>query len=174
MDIEIKRLALLLGIISILLRASCLLTAQTVSQVTATNPKYPEFFDPPYQSQLKQLVQGSKAETLQDSRLQIFDAKVQTFQTNGQTELVIEAAQCIYDRNAHTINSAGPLHAQTGDGKFMIDGTGFELLQTNGILTISNRVHTFVQAELLQSHATNSTSGTGPKIGDLEIASQRF
>src|SRR5689334_8077262 len=71
-----------------------------VQQVTATNPKYPEFYDPPLQSQLKSLLQGSKAETLPDSRLQIYDAKVQEFETNGQTKLVIEAQQCIYDRPA--------------------------------------------------------------------------
>ena len=146
-----------------------------VQQVTATNPKYPEFYDPPFQSQLKSLLQGSKAETLPDSRLQIFDAKVQDFETNGQTKLVIEAPQCIYDRPAQIIDSAGPLHAQTGDGKLMIDGTGFLFLRTNGILFISNRVHTFVQAEFLQSSgSTNALAGKTPKVGDLEIASDRF
>src|SRR5207244_11237093 len=69
---------------------------------------------------------------------------------------------------------AGPLHAQTGDGKLMIDGTGFLFVQTNGLLFISNRVHTFVQAELLQSGSTNALAGSAPKVGDLEIASDHF
>jgi hypothetical protein len=148
--------------------------SQTVSQVTATNPKYPEFYDPPYQSQLKSLIQGAKAESLPDSKIQISEAKLQTFQTNGQTELVIEAPQCVYDRVGRCINSPGSLHAQTGDGKFIIDGTGWLWLQTNATLLISNRVHTFVQSELLQSRGTNAATAAATKVGDLEIASQSF
>jgi lipopolysaccharide export system protein LptA len=145
-----------------------------VRQVTATNPKYPEFFDPPFQSQLKSLVQGSKAESLSNSRLQVYDAKVQDFETNGQTKLIIQTPRCIYDRPAHAVSSSEPLHVQTGDGKFMTDGTGFLFVQTNGLLFISNRVHTFVQADLLRPTSTNADSGSAPKIGDLEIASERL
>src|SRR5580765_1933269 len=115
MKLNAKASFAILGL-SVLLGAVLLARGQVVKEVIATNPKYPEFYDAPFQSQLKSLVQGSKAETLSDSRLQIYDAKVQDFATNGQTKLVIEAPQCIYDRSAYTIDSAGPLHAQTGDG----------------------------------------------------------
>src|ERR1043165_7743136 len=120
MDARIKRRAVFVGVVLLLLGVGVMLLqsprptlAQTVTAVTATNPKYPEYFDAPYQSQLRSLVQGSKAEKLGESQVQIWDAKVQQFQTNGQTELLIEAPQCVYDRVARTVTSAGPLHAQT-------------------------------------------------------------
>src|SRR6476469_6990836 len=86
--------------LALFLAAGSINAAQVLQQVTATNPKYPEFYEAPFQSQLKSLLQGSKAETLPDSRVQIYDAKVQDFETNGQTKLLIEAPQCIYDRPA--------------------------------------------------------------------------
>jgi hypothetical protein len=112
------------------------LMGQTISSVSATNPKYPEYYEPPNQTQLKWLLQGAKAESQPEGRVLVTQAKMQEFRTNGETELVIEAPQCTYDRTAHIVSSPGALHVQTGDGRLIMDGMGFLWSQTNSILLI--------------------------------------
>jgi len=55
------------------------LMGQTISSVSATNPKYPEYYEPPNQTQLKWLLQGAKAESQPEGRVLVTQAKMQEF-----------------------------------------------------------------------------------------------
>ncbi len=153
------------------------LLAQTpaLQKAVVENPQYPEFYDPPFQSQLRSLVQGAHAETLGSNQLLITQAKVQNYRTNGEVEFTGEAPQCTYDREAHSVTSPGPIRLQTGDGKLVIQGTGFRWIQTNTTLFISNAVHTDLGAELWQkTSAQPGAPEAVPNIGDLKIDSEHF
>jgi lipopolysaccharide export system protein LptA len=161
----------------LLLAAPCALLGQTpaLQKAVVENPQYPEFYDPPWQSQLRSLVQGARAETLASNQVLISQAKVQNYRTNGEAEFVGEAPQCTYDRDAHSVSSPGTIRLQTGDGKLVIQGTGFRWIQTNGMLFISNAVHTDLSAGLWQSRpGQGGTQGATPNLGDLKIYSEHF
>lgn len=102
-----------------------------------------------------------------------------TYNETNAPMLIVRADECFYDASNHLIRSAGPIHMQTADGRFSIEGTGFSFLQqtnsTNSSLIISNNVHTFIQAALLQNGATNRTETQDPtQEGPLVIDSTSF
>src|ERR1017187_8367261 len=137
--------------------------------------KVPEYYDPPHETQMKSMLEGARAQRQPDGRYLITEAKWRTFGLTGEGELNAKAPQCFYDQRQRTISSAGPLHVETADGKFFIDGEGFLYRQTNSTLLVSNRVHTILHAELLQSQAaptrTNAPAEAAPGI---DIYSDQF
>ena len=64
--------------------------------------------------------------------------------------MVVRSANAFTTPGSRSASSPGPLRAQTGDGRFSIEGEGFLWLQTNSSLFISNRVHTVVQPEFIE------------------------
>jgi len=105
----------------------------------------------------------------------VTEAKLQTFRENGDGELVVETPQCVHDRDERSVSSAAPLHAQTADGKFLIEGEGFLWLQTNSSLTVSNRVHTTIHADLLQLQSSDARSNAATQDSKgIEIFADRF
>jgi lipopolysaccharide export system protein LptA len=145
--------------------------AQTVE---GSNFKVGDLFDPPYERQMKSLIEGARWRH-QGSQTAVYDAKVQRFRTNGALELIIEAPECFYDENHKAVNSAGPVQFRTADGRFSLSGVGFLWLQTNSILYISNRVQTIVFPELTETGSivasTNSPAQTNKGV---TVFSDRF
>jgi lipopolysaccharide export system protein LptA len=125
--------------------------AQTVE---GSNFKVGDLFDPPYERQVKSLIEGARWRH-QGSQTVVYDAKVQRFRTNGAVELIIEAPECFYDENHKAVNSAGPVQFRTADGRFALSGVGFLWLQTNSTLYISNQVQTVILAPTNSSTQTN-------------------
>ncbi len=119
--------------------------------------KFAEYHDPPYERQMKSLLECGKGLPQGPGRYLVSDVKLQTFRQDGQAELVVTTPECLYDTASRSVSSAGPLRVETADGKFSIEGEGFRYQQTNSSLFISNKVHTVVQAALLQPQ-----SGTTP------------
>lgn len=103
-----------------------------------------ENHSPPNEAQVKTLLEGAKAQP-RSGRYWITDARLRTFRTNGALEMLAEAPQCVYDAAQKTVSSAGPLQIQSADRRFLLEGEGFLLQQTNSNLIISNRVHTVVR-----------------------------
>ena len=124
--------------------------------------KFTEYFDPPHETQLKSLLECSRAQRQPDGRYLITDAKYRTFRVTGEGEMTVEAPQCIYDQGQRSISSSGPLHVQTADGKFSIEGEGFLWQQTNSTLLVSNRVHTIIHPELLGPQSATTTTNARP------------
>jgi lipopolysaccharide export system protein LptA len=137
--------------------------------------KFAEYFEPPHETQMKSLLEGNRATRLADGRIQVEVAKYRTFRQTGEGELVVEAPQCVYDSGLRTISSSGPLHVQTADGKFSIEGEGFCWQQTNATLQVSNRVHTIIHPELLRpGTAANLTTPPAEATSGMEVFSDQF
>jgi len=103
-----------------------------------------EYFEPPNQQQMKSRLSGAEAQPAAGGRLVIKQLKLETFDARGQTEMIVNAPECIYDTFNRTASSAGHLQAQTGNGRFRVEGDGFLWQQNDSLLTISNNVHTAI------------------------------
>ncbi|HEV2207766.1 MAG TPA: hypothetical protein VG167_03275 [Verrucomicrobiae bacterium] len=108
-----------------------------------------DHFDPPFQTQVKSLLKGERARPMTNGLTLVLGADLLLFRTNGEPELSVHAPQCFYNDKAKTAASAGPMQAQTADGKFSISGDGFLWKQTNSSLVVSNHVHSIVHPDLL-------------------------
>jgi lipopolysaccharide export system protein LptA len=157
------------------LLSSAYLSTQPSQPIEGTNFKIVgEFYDPPNERQMKDLIEGSRWRH-QGTQTVVNDVKVQTFRTNGVVELIIDAPECFYDETRKAINSPGPVHFRTADGRFSLQGVGFLWLQTNSTLYISNQVQTIVLTELLQSTAESvRTNSSTNNTKGVTIYSDRF
>lgn len=133
-----------------------------------------DFFGPPYETQMKSLLKGAQARPLDNGLLLLVQAVLETFRETGERELMVQAPECLYDTTNKTANSAGPMHAQTADSKFSIEGEGFLWRQTNSILFISNNVHTIVQSDLLTAPADRQSANKPESAAPLDIFSDKF
>ena len=104
-----------------------------------------EFYEAPYQKQVKSILSGAEAVRKPGRPLLIRQFKLQTFDLDGQTNLVATGPECLYEEKAGTAHSAGPLQVQNGDGSFRVTGVGFLWRQTEFSLTISNQVRTVAE-----------------------------
>lgn len=129
-----------------------LASAQTPPNTTIKDFRAPlDYFPPPHELQMQSFLQGSEAQPLSDGLILIHDAKLQTFQDNGDPDMTVTAPQCVFDTKEQTVNSAGPFQMQTSDDKLLQQGVGFLWQKTNSVLTISNRSHTTIRGPLTNS-----------------------
>jgi lipopolysaccharide export system protein LptA len=131
----------------------------------------PEFFDPPNQAQVKWMLEGAEAEPKPDGLVVVKDARLRRFRMDGSVELEVKTPQCIFDQGDNSIRSPGLLHAQTGDGRSQIEGTGF-LWQTNSTLMLSNDVKTLIQPDTLGSGAP--ADGRNALTGPLTVTADHL
>ncbi len=136
--------------------------------------KLAENYGPPNDNQIKSLLEAAAGQQLEDGTYLLTEVKLRTFLKTGEQEMLIQAPQCLYDPTAQSARSAGPMNMQSADDKFSIAGEGFLWLQTNSTLFISNRVHTTVKPELLESPSQKPRDDRSPKPVGLEIFSERF
>jgi len=114
----------------------------------ASNFTSVEYFEPPDQQQMKSRLSGAEAHPQPGGLLVIQPLKLETFTVDGKPELIVRAPECVYDTFNHMASSPGHLKAQTGDGKFRVEGDGFVWRQSDSFLTISNNVHTVIENTL--------------------------
>lgn len=107
-----------------------------------------EYYAAPNPQQVKTRMSGAEAEPLAGGLLVIRQLRLQTFNTNGVLQAVVEAPECVYDTTRGLASSAGPLKVQTGDGRIRVEGEGFLWRQSDSFLTISNRVRTTIESEM--------------------------
>jgi len=111
----------------------------------ASNFTSVEYFDPPHQQQMKSRLSGAEAQPQAGGLLVITGLKLEIFETNGVTEVVIKAPHCVYDTQKGEANSPGHLRLETGDGDSHVEGDGFLWRQSSSLLTISNNVRTVIE-----------------------------
>ena len=104
-----------------------------------------QYFEPPYQQQMKSRISGAEAQQLTDELWLIKKVKIEKFDASGKLQLVAEAPECTYDRINAVARSPGELHIRSGDGQVRIDGEGFLWRQDDSWLTISNQVQTVIE-----------------------------
>lgn len=104
-----------------------------------------EYFEPPHQQQMKSRLSGAEALPQAGGLLIVHQLKLETFNEDGKPEMIVNAPECVYDTFNHAARSPGHLQAQTGDGKFRVEGDGFLWRQNDYFLTISNNVRTVIE-----------------------------
>lgn len=104
-------------------------------------------------NRMKTLLTGDGAKPLESGALLISNVKIQIFddQTPPKTQMVIEAPECVFDSRAKNASSTGSIALESTDGRFSIQGVGFNWNQSISSLTISNQVQTFISRKALQS-----------------------
>lgn len=117
---------------------SLLAHAQPMSFGKATKIRFPDFYDPPNQSKLRVLLQGSEAVPDGKSRFIVKDVSIESYRVTGELESVVEAPNCTYDLATRTASSVGLIKGRTADGQLRFEGVGFSISLTNKALYISN------------------------------------
>ena len=112
---------------------------------SGTNLSSVEYFDPPHEQQVKLRVSGAEMTSLPGTVYDVKKIKIEQFGTNGATEAVVEAPQCIYAPLDGVASSPGHLDMYLGNGKVHVQGEGFMYEQTNMSLVISNQQHTVIK-----------------------------
>jgi len=107
-----------------------------------------EYFDVPFDQQVMTRMTSAEARPVSGSVgvLDIRQFKLESFNTNGRTEMVITAPQCLFSTVDNTANSAGPIRVESGDGQLSLAGDGFFWRQNEKCLSISNRVVTVISS----------------------------
>src|SRR5690242_21936288 len=65
-------------------------------QIEGAHFKVADLFEPPNERQMRSLIEGARWRH-EGNQTAVYDAKVQTFTTNGGVQLIIEAPECFYD-----------------------------------------------------------------------------
>ena len=94
---------------------------------------------------MKSRLSGADAQPLPGGLLVIKALKLETFNTNGSPQAVVEAPECVYDMRNGTASSPGHLQLRSADGKIRTEGDGFLWRQDASFLTISNHVHSVIE-----------------------------
>jgi hypothetical protein len=77
--------------------------------------------------------------------------QLEQYTPEGRTNLVARAPECLFDPAAHLAWSTGRLEIVAMDGRFVLATRhGFQANLTNTTLTLSNRVRTVLQQNLMQ------------------------
>src|SRR5438270_9196579 len=72
---------------------------------------YPEYYDPPNETQIHSLLKGARAKPLdpKGNRTLVTTARLEIFRTDGASELIVEAAECVSDKIQRIVSSADAL-----------------------------------------------------------------
>lgn len=119
--------------------------AQENANGQANNFTTVEYFDAPHQQQMKSRLSGAVAQPQPGGLLLIKQLKLETFDVEGEPEIIVTAPECVYDTLNATASSPGHLAVETGNGNFRVEGDGFLWRQSDEFLTISNHVSTVIQ-----------------------------
>jgi hypothetical protein len=133
--------------------ASLLIAAPPPETTTARVKGFrvPQYFEAPHALQMKSLLEGAEAQPQPGGLIQIASFKLQMFDEQGETTMVVTAPRCIFDTSQQTVSSDGPLQLWTSDGKLLLEGEGFFWQHANRHLMISNHVHTTIRGTLNNS-----------------------
>jgi hypothetical protein len=148
MKIKLQNTGLVALIIMASWFAAAVVRAQQNAEGHASDFSSVEYFDAPNEKQMKSRLSGAEASPEAGGLLEINHLKLEKFDTNGVTEAVVEAPECVYDMQNGVASSAGHLQLRSGDGNLQIEGDGFLWRQTNQWLTISNHVQTVIKGAL--------------------------
>lgn len=118
---------------------------QTLPFGKITDFQIPEFYPPPRENQLRALVRGAEAEAIGPAVFLIRRPTIHTVDPEGRTNLVLQAADCIYDANSRTAWSTNWIVATDGTGEITVSGRGFVWRQQDLTLIISNEVRSTVK-----------------------------
>ncbi len=111
----------------------------------ATDFSSVEYYQAPYQRQIKSRMSGAEAEPIEGGLLLIRQLKLEAFDEKGKLQFTVTAPECVYDPMKGVAHSGGELHMRTGDEQVQVEGQGFLWRQADSLLTISNQVQTVIE-----------------------------
>ena len=133
--------------------------AQTLTIRPIKDFKVPDYYPsatPGGTNQLKSLLTGATARPRPDGSVAIAGPRIEQYNQAGQTQLVVRAADCVFNQKTKAATSTNTLQMQTADAKFYLEGVGFQWNQTNSNLIISNNVHTVIGRPLVETTSPKS------------------
>ncbi|MCL5097004.1 MAG: hypothetical protein M1608_05650 [Candidatus Omnitrophica bacterium] len=123
--------------------------SQTSEAAIVKEFKIPDYY--PNTQNLKTLLIGAEAKFQINQPIPIKGLLIETYASDGKTNLIIQAADCIYNTENQTASSNGHLQMRTADGRFHLEGDGFLWRQTESKLVVSNRVCTMIYGDFFKS-----------------------
>ena len=147
--------------------------AQTIKIRPVKDFKVPDYYPnatPGGTNQLKSLLTGTEARLNPDGRLIVKLPRIEQYSVSGQTQMVVKAAECLFDNKSNTAFSTNTLQFQSGDGRFHLEGVGFHWERTNSNLIISNQVRTLISRPLAESPSAKPAKTLGAE-DQIEITS---
>lgn len=121
--------------------------AQQVTSMEASRFRVQlETHPPPNEAVIKTLLEGKKAEPLSGGKILLIEPRVNRYTTNGVLEVQMRSPECIFDTMQRTVSSTNILQVEMAGGRLYTEGRGF-LQTTNGILILSNQVHTVIRPD---------------------------
>ncbi|MBU6409073.1 MAG: hypothetical protein KGR98_01680 [Verrucomicrobia bacterium] len=104
-----------------------------------------QYYPHPNETRVRSELSGARAQLMADGRLLLIQQlRLETFATNGRSQMIVRAPQCVYDPLTGQGNSSGPLQLEASGGRVRISGEGFLWRQSDSSLIISNRVQTTI------------------------------
>ena len=139
--------------------AMALLVAPVAGQIRSgfkgSGSKYPEFYELPLTggsqtNRLRGMFFGSEWQHLSNKVFRVTNMRIEHYEMRGETNLIAMAPECLFDADARVAWSTGRLDIVGMNGGITIRGSqGFLARMTNSTLTISNKVRTSIQRELI-------------------------
>jgi lipopolysaccharide transport protein LptA len=95
----------------------------------------------------RSLFHGETAQNISNEELQVTGARLEIFTDDGRTNLIVGAPECVYNTRTRVVSSPAHLSVSTGEGRFSIEGKGFEWRPAEAHLVISNEVHAVIHKQ---------------------------
>jgi lipopolysaccharide export system protein LptA len=167
------------------------LLAQSTPQISISEGMVQQVpYDPPNESHIKYEIRFSDLTPHGEGKELVKNMILKQFAlTGGAPQMVAEAPECLMDPKTKEFSSAGPLKVHAQEGKVFIEGRGFEFLQNDSVLVISNDAHSIidnqtgtnlpVKTEIFSRHArfemkTDATNGTAVYERDVHVKDPRI
>ena len=119
----------------------------------------------------RHVLKGETAEPRGDNVYELTQPRVTSFNADDSPEMYIEAPRCFYHLRQNSAYSDSGLSVRTADGRFAIQGVGWNWNPESAVLVISNDVVAFVQKSALATNLSGKIGGTNTPV---RISSKRF
>ena len=132
------------------------LFGQIRSGFKGSGSKYPEYFELPLTggsqtNRLRGMFLGTEWQHLSNKVFRVTAMRIEHYEMSGGTNLIAIAPECFFDVGVRVAWSTGRLDIVGMNGGITIRGNrGFQARMADSTLTISNRVRTVLQRELIR------------------------
>ena len=146
----------MLLVVGVLALLAAPLAGQIRSGFKGSGSKYPEYFELPLiggsqTNRLRGMFFGKEWQHLSNKVFRVTTMRIENYEMTGETNLIAVAPECLFDSEARVAWSTGRLDIVGMNGAVTIRGErGFYARMTNSTLTVSNKVRTVIQRDLVR------------------------
>ena len=128
----------------------------------------PQYFDVKVgqQAKIRTLLTGREAYPITgENKIYINGLRIECYDSEGNTNTVVTARECIYDIYKKTVESSDILRLAKADDTMSLQGIGFSWDHANSLLTISNQVRSsFIGMDISGFIKNNSATETNAAV----------